>query len=86
MCTRRNISGDSIRIKGIDIPSGLPIAVNVLDLHYNEEYWGPVDTKKFYPLRHSKEFPRNPACYFAFGYGPRSKDNFILIKANLIVI
>ncbi len=67
------MSGHTIRVKNIDIPNGLVIAVNVLDLHYNEEYWGPVDTKIFYPLRHSKEHSRNPACYFAFGYGPRSK-------------
>ena len=38
-------------VKGINVPAGVSFTVDVLSLHYNEEYWGPVDPKEFYPLR-----------------------------------
>ncbi len=38
-------------INGIDIPLDLSIVVDVLSIHYDNELWGPVDTKTFYPLR-----------------------------------
>ena len=39
------------QVKGIDIPEDQLIAVDVLSLHYNPEYWGEVDPNVFYPER-----------------------------------
>nr|UOU03273.1 cytochrome P450 3045C1-1 [Brachionus rubens] len=69
----------SSRVKDIDIPVGLVIAVDVLSLHFDEELWGPVDPNLFYPLRH--EVKRNPLIYMSFGNGPR---NCIGMKFALI--
>jgi hypothetical protein len=41
----------STKIKDLSIPAGVSVTVDVLSLHYSEEYWGPVDPYKFYPLR-----------------------------------
>lgn len=38
----------------MDIPVGLVIRVDHLALHYNEELWGPIDPKEFYPLRYDQ--------------------------------
>jgi cytochrome P450 len=46
----------STQVKGIDIPEDLLIAIDVLSLHYNPEYWGEVDPNVFYPLRFSYLF------------------------------
>lgn len=35
----------------MDIPKGLVIAVDVLSVHFNPEYWGDVDPNTFYPSR-----------------------------------
>nr|UOU03269.1 cytochrome P450 3045C5-2 [Brachionus rubens] len=65
-CTKRTT------IKGIDIPVDSVIAVDVLNLHYDPEHWGPVDPNHFYPSRFSKEFKRNPLAFMGFGNGPRN--------------
>jgi hypothetical protein len=39
------------KVKNIDIPVGVTVAVDVLSLHYDPQYWGPEDPNKFYPLR-----------------------------------
>nr|UOU03266.1 cytochrome P450 3045C6-2 [Brachionus rubens] len=57
-------------IKGIDIPVDLPIAVDVMTIHFDHELWGPVDTSLFYPPRHSVK--RNPLSFLSFGIGPRN--------------
>lgn len=62
------------------------IAADVLTLHYSPENWGPEDTEKFYPLRHSAEHKRNPACYLSFGYGPRSNDFNLRLNNWFILI
>ena len=60
------------RIKNIDIPLDLAIAVDVLSIHYDAQLWGPVDPKQFYPSRFSPEHKRNPLAFVAFGLGPRN--------------
>ena len=42
---------DPTKIKGIDIPLDLEIAVDVMSLHFDNELWGPVDPNIFYPPR-----------------------------------
>ncbi|CAF5142095.1 unnamed protein product, partial [Rotaria magnacalcarata] len=39
-------------------------------LHYNNDLWGPVDTKQFYPERFATK--RHPMAWVAFGVGPRN--------------
>ena len=41
----------STNIKDLHIPAGVSVTVDVLSLHYDPEYWGPVDPEKFYPNR-----------------------------------
>ena len=38
-------------VKGIHIPKGLIITVDVLTLHFNPKYWEGIDPKDFNPLR-----------------------------------
>jgi cytochrome P450 len=60
------------KVKGLDIPAGVSVTVDVLSLHYDSEIWGPVDPNIFYPLRFSNEKSINPAAYLPFGIGPRN--------------
>ena len=64
---------EPIQIKDIEFTKGMNIVIDVLSIHYDSRYWGPVDPEKFYPLRHHASFKRNPATLLSFGYGPRSK-------------
>nr|UOU03267.1 cytochrome P450 3045C6-1 [Brachionus rubens] len=57
-------------LKGIDIPVDLPIAADVLTIHYDVDLWGPTDPNVFYPARHSVK--RNPLAFMGFGIGPRN--------------
>ncbi len=45
----------------------MTFAVDGLSMHFDPEHWGPVDPKKFYPLRFSKDIKRNPLVYMPFG-------------------
>ena len=39
------------KVKGINIPKNLVIAVDVLSIHYDAEVWGPEDPYEFNPMR-----------------------------------
>ena len=39
-------------VKGIKIPVGLSVTIDVLALHYDPELYGPVDPNIFYPSRY----------------------------------
>ena len=62
---------NACEIKGIKIPVDLSITLDVLSLHYDQQYWGDVDTNEFYPLRFEDETKINPCVYTPFGIGPR---------------
>lgn len=66
------------------------IEIDGLSLHYNPEYWGPVDPHVFYPLRFAKESNINRVAYCPFGYGPRicvgMKFALLEIKITLVKI
>ncbi|CAF0715204.1 unnamed protein product [Brachionus calyciflorus] len=51
------------------IPNGMNIVVDVLSIHYDALWWGPVDPNIFYPERFLTE--RHPAAWLAFGIGSR---------------
>ena len=57
-------------MNGIQMPENLAIAVDVLSLHYDPQYWGD-DVNEFNPLRFLPEIKRHPAVYLPFGLGPR---------------
>lgn len=73
-------------VKGIDMPYDMPIAIDVLSVHYDPELWGPVDPKVFYPQRH--EVKRNPIAFLAFGNGPRNciGMKFALIELKIALV
>lgn len=47
------------------IPKGMNIVVDVLSIHFDPVWWGPVDPKIFYPERFLTE--RHPAAWLPFG-------------------
>jgi cytochrome P450 len=59
-------------VKGIPIPEGISVVVDVMSLHFDPEIWGPVDPHEFYPLRFSPDIKRNPLAFMTFGNGPRN--------------
>jgi cytochrome P450 len=58
-------------INKIKIPAGQTVAIDVLSLHYDQQYWGNVDVNTFYPQRFEKKSEINPCVYMPFGIGPR---------------
>ncbi|CAF3507050.1 unnamed protein product [Rotaria sp. Silwood1] len=60
----------------IDLPGlgrifpGTKVTLDMYSLHYNNDLWGPVDTKIFYPERFATK--RHPIAWVAFGIGPRN--------------
>lgn len=73
------------KMNGVQFNEGMIIAIDVLSIHYSQEYWGPEDPETFYPLRHAPECKRNPAAFLSFGYGPRScvGQRFALLEVKL---
>jgi len=65
--TRRCV--EPITIKNIKFPRNLALTIDVLSLHYNEEYW--ENPHEFNPSRFSPENNINPLVYMPFGVGPR---------------
>lgn len=58
-----------IAVKGINMSPGLIIAVDVLSLHNDPEYW--TDPDRFNPERFSSSNKINPLVYIPFGIGSR---------------
>jgi len=60
----------------VDLPGlgriypGTKVTLDMYSLHYDNDLWGPVDTKIFYPERFA--IKRHPAAWVAFGFGPRN--------------
>jgi cytochrome P450 len=60
----------------VDLPGlgriypGTKLTLDMYSLHYDNDLWGPVDTKIFYPERFATK--RHPAAWVAFGVGPRN--------------
>ena len=67
MVNRRCVK--ATKIKGIDIPEGMVIAVDVLSLHNDPNYW--ENPEEFNPSRFSSNKKINPYVYCPFGIGPR---------------
>jgi cytochrome P450 len=52
------------------IVPGTKLTLDMYSLHYNNDLWGPIDTKIFYPERFATK--RHPLAWVAFGAGPRN--------------
>ena len=64
-------SAEEFHIKGIGtLPAGTRIAVDIYQLHFDPDLWGPVDPKEFYPERFATK--RHPMAWIPFGAGPRN--------------
>ncbi|CAF4625554.1 unnamed protein product [Rotaria sp. Silwood1] len=62
---------EEINLPGLgSISPGTKFTLDMYSLHYNNELWGPVDTKIFYPERFATK--RHPLAWVAFGAGPRN--------------
>lgn len=73
-------------VKDIEIPFNVPIAFDVMSVHYDSDLWGPVDPNMFYPERH--EVKRHPLAFLGFGAGPRNciGMKFALIELKIALI
>jgi len=52
------------------VVAGTKLTLDIYSLHYDNDLWGPVDTKIFCPERFATK--RHPAAWAAFGLGPRN--------------
>ncbi|UJR08418.1 hypothetical protein I4U23_012688 [Adineta vaga] len=52
------------------IAAGTKITLDMYNLHYDNDLWGPMDTKIFHPERFATK--RHPLAWVAFGAGPRN--------------
>ncbi|CAH1437032.1 unnamed protein product [Lactuca virosa] len=76
-----------LKLGGFLLPSGTQIGIPVMNIHYDEEFWGD-DAKKFKPDRFSEgisKATKNQVIYFPFGWGPRIcvGQNFALMEAKV---
>jgi cytochrome P450 len=64
-------SAEDFHIKDIGvIPAGTVITVDMYNLHYNPNLWGPLDPHEFHPERFATK--RHPMAWIPFGAGPRN--------------
>lgn len=68
------------------ISSGTKLTLDIYSLHFDEDLWGPVDPKIFYPERFATK--RHPLAWLAFGAGPRNciGMRFALTEMKIVLI
>jgi len=74
-------------IGGLSIPAGVDLALPVLLLHNNPNYWGE-DAEKFNPERFSQgilKASKDEIAFYPFGWGPRIciGQNFAMVEAKM---
>lgn len=78
---------EKIDIEGLgSIEPGTKFTLDMYSLHYDNDLWGPVDTKTFYPERFAEK--RHPLAWVAFGAGPRNcvGMRFALAEMKIVII
>jgi cytochrome P450 len=74
-------------VGGLTIPAGVDLALPVLLLHNDPNYWGE-DVEKFNPERFSQgisKASKDQIAFYPFGWGPRIclGQNFAMIEAKM---
>ncbi|CAF1341094.1 unnamed protein product [Rotaria sp. Silwood1] len=80
-------STDSFCLKDFGaVPRGTLITVDMYNLHYNPNLWGPVDPHEFHPERFATK--RHPMAWIPFGAGPRNcvGMRFALLEMQMLLI
>ena len=80
-------STEDVRIKDFGIiPAGTVVTVDMYNLHYNPELWGPLDPNEFHPERF--ETKRHPMAWIPFGAGPRNciGMRFSLLETKMLLV
>ncbi|CAF1489845.1 unnamed protein product [Adineta steineri] len=78
---------DDFRIKDFGaVPAGTLIVVDIYNLHYNPDLWGPLNTHEFHPERFATK--RHPMAWFSFGVGPRNcvGMRFALLEMKMLLV
>lgn len=65
---------ETTRVGDFVIPKGARVIINVADIHYNPELWGPEPVDQLVPERFLPERRgnRHPMAYLPFGAGPKN--------------
>ncbi|CAF1580202.1 unnamed protein product, partial [Adineta ricciae] len=80
-------STEAFDLKGVGVvPVGTRIAVDIYNLHFDTELWGPVDPHTFYPERF--ETKRHSMAWIPFGAGPRNcvGMRFALMEMKMVLV
>ena len=83
--TRQSTEDFSIKDFGT-LPAGTLITVDMYNLHYNSDLWGPLDPQEFHPERFATK--RHPMAWIPFGAGPRNciGMRFALLEMKMLLI
>jgi cytochrome P450 len=68
------------------IPAGTAITVDMYNLHYNPDLWGPLNPYEFHPERFTTK--RHPMAWIPFGVGPRNciGMRFALLQMKMVLV
>lgn len=82
---RQNTEDFHVKGYGV-IPKGTCVTVDIYQLHYDPDLWGPVDPHQFYPERFATK--RHPMAWIPFGAGPRNcvGMRFALMELKMILV
>jgi thromboxane-A synthase len=83
--TRQSTEDFHIENIGV-VPADTTITVDVYNLHYNPDLWGPLDPHEFHPERFATK--RHPMAWLPFGAGPRNcvGMRFALLEMKMLLV
>jgi thromboxane-A synthase len=80
-------STEDFRIKDMGVvPAGTVITVDMYNLHYTPDLWGPLNPHEFHPERFATK--RHPMAWIPFGAGPRNcvGMRFALLEMKMLLV
>ena len=80
-------STEDFHIKDIGVmPTGTLITVDMYNLHFNPDLWGPLNPHEFHPERFATK--RHPMAWIPFGAGPRNcvGMRFALLEMKMVLV
>jgi cytochrome P450 len=68
------------------VPPGTLMTVDIYNLHFNPDLWGPLDPNEFHPERFATK--RHPMAWIPFGAGPRNcvGMRFSLLEMKMLLV